>query len=248
VLAADRASIVREVVREVARRQGFRATFAPIVDPEGLGNGVHIHLSLVTLDGEPATFDAARPGRVSETAARFAAGILAHLPALCALTAPSAVSYLRLAPHRWSAGFTAFGERNREAAVRIPPTVELGGGDPARQLNLEFRTADGAACPHLALGVIALAGLEGILTGLPDPPLVQRDPADLSVEELESLGVRRLPSSLWEALAALEVDEVVRAWFPQELWDCYMSLKRTELSLVAELPPAEACARYADVY
>jgi glutamine synthetase len=248
VLAADRASIVREVVREVGRRQGYRASFAPIVDPEGVGNGVHIHLSLVTVEGEPATFDAARPGRVSERAGSFAAGILAHLPALCAVTAPSAVSYLRLTPHRWSAGFTVFGERNREAAVRISPTVELGGGEPARQLNLEFRAADAAACPHLALGVIALAGLDGIARRLPDPPLVQHDPADLSDGEREALGVHRLPSSLDDALAALEADEVVRAWFPQELWDCYVSMKRTELGLLAELPPAEACARYVDVY
>src|SRR5581483_3294803 len=43
--AADEASIVRELVREVARRQGWRATFAPILDPEGSGNGLHIHLS-----------------------------------------------------------------------------------------------------------------------------------------------------------------------------------------------------------
>jgi glutamine synthetase len=96
--------------------------------------------------------------------------------------------------------------------------------------------------------VLVLAGLEGILAGMPDPPLVQRDPADLSDEERERLGVRRLPPSLEEALAALEADDVVRAWFPQELWDCYLSLKRTELGLVAELPPAHACARYADVY
>jgi len=248
VLGADRAAIVREVVREVARRQGYRASFAPIVDPEGVGNGVHIHLSLFTTDGEPATFDAARPGRVSEVAGRFAAGVLAHLPALCAITAPSVVSYLRLTPHRWSAGFTVFGERNREAAIRISPTVELGGGDPARQLNLEFRAADAAACPHLALAVIVLAGLEGIALEMPDPPLVQRDPADLSQEELAAVGARRLPSSLEEALDALEADEVVRGWFPRELWDCYVSLKRTELGLLADLPPDEACARYVDVY
>jgi glutamine synthetase len=248
VLGADRASIVREVVREVARRQGYRASFAPIVDPEGVGNGVHIHLSLVTTGGEPATFDAARPGRVSEAAGRFAAGILAHLPALCAVTAPSAVSYLRLTPHRWSAGFTVFGERNREAAVRISPTVELGGGDPARQLNLEFRAADAAACPHLALAVVLLAGLDGIVNEMPDPPLVQRDPADLSEDERARLGAHRLPSSLDGALAALEADEVARGWFPRELWDCYVSLKRTEMGLLAELPPAEACARYVDVY
>lgn len=248
VAGADRASIVREVVREVGRRLGYRATFAPIVDPAGVGNGVHIHLSLTDLEGRPATFDAERPGRVSEVAGRFAAGILRHLPALCAVTAPSVISYLRLTPHRWSAGFTAFAERNREAAVRIAPTVDLPGSDPAAQLNLEFRAADATACPHLALGVLVLAGLQGIREGYEVPPLVQQDPATLSEEEARRLGVRPLPGSLEEALTELERDEVVRGWFSRDLLDCYLSLKRTEIGLLDGLSPEEQCARYADVY
>lgn len=248
VAGADRASIVREVVREVGRRLGYRATFAPIVDPAGVGNGVHIHLSLTDLEGRPATFDAERPGRVSEVAGRFAAGILRHLPALCAVTAPSVISYLRLTPHRWSAGFTAFAERNREAAVRIAPTVDLPGSDPAAQLNLEFRAADATACPHLALGVLVLAGLQGIREGYEVPPLVQQDPATLSEEEARRLGVRPLPGSLEEALTELEKDEVVRGWFSRDLLDCYLSLKRTEIGLLDGLSPEEQCARYADVY
>jgi glutamine synthetase len=248
VAGADRASILREVVREVGRRLGYRATFAPIVDPAGVGNGVHIHLSLVDLDGRPATFDAYRPGRVSEAAGRFAAGIMRHLPALTAITAPSAVSFVRLTPHRWSAGGTIFAERNREAAIRICPTVDLPGSDPAAQLNLEFRAADAAACPHLALGVLALAGLQGILEGLDDPPLVGKDPTTLSTEEAEALGVWPLPPSLEDALIELERDEVVRGWFSEDLFDCYVSLKRTEIGLLEGLSPEEACARYADVY
>lgn len=245
---ADRAAIIREVVREVARRLGYRATFAPIVDPAGVGNGVHVHLSLRDLEDRPATFDPSRPGRISELAGRFAAGILRHLPALCAITAPSVISYFRLTPHRWSAGFTVLGERNREAAIRITPTAELGGGDPASQINLEFRAADAAACPHLALGVLVLAGLQGIREAYEVPPLVQLDPASLSEEEAERLGVRRLPGSLAEALENLECDEVVRGWFPAELLDCYLSLKRTEIGLLEGLSPEEACARYVDVY
>ncbi len=245
---ADRAAIIREVVREVARRLGYRATFAPIVDPAGVGNGVHVHLSLRDLEGRPVTFDPARPGRLSQAASRFAAGILRHLPALCAITAPSVVSYLRLTPHRWSAGFTALGERNREAAIRITPTVELAGADPASQINLEFRAADAAACPHLQLAVLVLAGLRGITEGYEVPPLVQQDPASLSEEEAERLGVRRLPTSLAEALDELERDEVVRGWFPAELLECYLSLKRTEIGLLEGLSPEEACERYVDVY
>src|SRR5215211_4969800 len=170
--AADRAAAVREVVREVARTLGYRASFAPMADPEGVGNGVHVHMSLVDAEGRPVFFDAGRPGRLSATAARFAAGILEHLPALCALTAPSVVSYLRLGPHHWSAGFGSISERDREATIRIPPLVELGSSDHARQFNLEFRAADAAACPHLALAVLVLAGLRGIREGLPEPYLV----------------------------------------------------------------------------
>lgn len=248
VHGADRAAAIREVVREVARRLGHRASFTPIVDPEGVGNGVHIHFSLMDQDGRPVAYDPERPGRVSEVAGRFVAGIVRHLPALVALTAPSVVSYLRLTPHRWSAGYTCFGERNREAAVRIAPTVEMGAGDPAAQFNLEYRAADAAASPHLALAAILLAGLQGIREKLPDPPLVNEDPAGLSEAERERLGVRRLPGSLEEALEALEGDDVVRSWFSKDLWDCYLSLKRTELSLLKEADPREACQRYLRVY
>jgi glutamine synthetase len=246
--AADRAAAVREVVREVARTLGYRASFAPMADPEGVGNGVHVHMSLVDAEGHPVFYDPDRPGRLSATAARFAAGILEHLPALCALTAPSVVSYLRLGPHHWSAGFGSISERDREATIRIPPLVELGSSDPARQFNLEFRAADAAACPHLALAVLVLAGLRGIREGLPEPHLVQGDPSELDEEERSRLGVRQLPGSLEEALGALESDAIVSSWFSKDLLACYLSVKRTEISLLDGAQPKEACERYLRAY
>ena len=126
-----------------------------------------------------------------------AAGILEHLPALCAFTAPSVVSYLRLVPHFWSAGFGCLGERNRETAIRIPPTVELSGGDPARQINLEFRAPDAAACPHLVLAVLVLAGLRGLQDELPEPTLVEEDPTGLDEEERRRLGISGLFLARW---------------------------------------------------
>ncbi len=248
VAAADRAATLREVVREVARTSGYRASFAPMADPEGVGNGVHVHMSLVDAGGHPVFYDPDRPGRLSATAASFAAGILEHLPALCALTAPSVVSYLRLGPHHWSAGFGSISERDREATIRIPPLVELGSSDPARQFNLEFRAADAASCPHLALAVLVLAGLRGIREGLPEPHLVRGDPSGLDEEERRRLGIRQLPGSLEEALGALESDAVVSSWFSKDLLDCYLSVKRTEISLLDGAEPKEACERYLRVY
>ncbi len=248
VAAADRAAAVREVVREVARTLGHRASFAPMTDPGGVGNGVHIHISLVDPEGRPIFYDPERPGRLSATAARFAAGILEHLPALCALTAPSVVSYLRLGPRHWSAGFGSISERDREATIRIPPLVELGKSDPARQFNLEFRAADAAACPHLALAALVLAGLRGMQEELPEPHLMEGDPSELDEEERGRLGIRPLPNSLEAALGALESDAVVRSWFSTNLFEWYLSVKRTEISLLEGAEPKEACERYLRVY
>jgi len=243
LVAADRAAATREVVREVARRLGRRASFAPMTEPEGVGNGVHVHMSLVDRQGRPVSYDPGRPGGLNAIAARFAAGILEHLPALGAFTAPSVVSYLRLGAHHWSAGLGYLGERDREATIRIPP---LARGDPARQCNLEFRAADASACPHLALTV--LADLRGIEKSFPGPHLVEGDPSELEEEERRRLGLRSLPNSLEEALGALEADAVVRSWLSEDLLDCYLSVKRTEISLLGGADPKEACERYLSVY
>src|SRR5205807_5912036 len=101
---ADRAVVLREVVREVARAHGLRASFAPLLDPATAGNGVHIHLSLRDGKGRPLMYDPAQPSGLSAQGLSFAAGILRHAGALSALTAPSPASAARLVPHRWSAG------------------------------------------------------------------------------------------------------------------------------------------------
>jgi glutamine synthetase len=246
--AADRAVVLKEVVREVARRRGLRATFAPLVDPAGPGNGVHVHLSLRDAAGAPLLYDAARPACLSELGRRFAAGVLRHAGALSALTAPSPVSSARLTPHRWSAGAVCLAERNREALLRIPPLVALAATDPAEQLRLEYRGADAAANPYLALGALVRAGLEGVREGLPEPPLLDRDPAQLNTAEAERYGVGALPASLEDALQALAEDETARAWLGPTLYDAYVGLKRAEIDAVADLDVSEVCRRYAAIY
>jgi glutamine synthetase len=244
---ADRAVIVREVVREVARRAGTRASFAPLLDPAEAGNGVHIHVSLLDASGRPALYDATRPYALSELGARFAAGILAHAGALSALTAPSPLSAMRLEPHRWSAGAVCLAQRNREALLRLPPLVPLA-GEPAQQLRLEYRGADATANPHLALGAIVRAGVDGVRRALPAPPVLERDPAELDRADAERFGVGSLPGSLTDALAALDGDEIARAWLPTLLYDAYVSVKRAEVGAAVGVDLAELCERYAAIY
>jgi glutamine synthetase len=248
IAGADRSVVLKEVVREVARRQGLRASFTPLLDPSEAGNGVHIHLNLLDASGRSALYDAARPACLSELGGQFAAGILRHARALSALTAPSPVSAVRLEPHRWSAGAVCLGQRNRETLLRLPPLVSLGGGDPARQLRLEYRGADGAANPYIALGAIVRAGLEGVRAELPAPPILDRDPARLDAAEAERYGVGVLPGSLQDSLRALAEDSVARAWLGPLLYEAYVGVKRAEIDAAAEWDIDERCRRYALIY
>lgn len=245
--SADRAIAMREIVRELARGLGWRASFAPKTALDGVGNGVHIHLSLRRADGTPATFDASRPGRLSAEAASFCAGIVRHMPALVALTAPAESSYYRLKPHNWSSSYTWLGDRDREATLRICPTVSMG-GDPARQFNVEYRAADAVANPYLALGALVRAGLEGLRAALPCPPIVSGDPSAMTREERSALGLARLPETLDAALSALEADKTARGWFAGELLDSYLAVRRTEQATVAGLEPSAICETYGRLY
>ncbi len=247
--AADRAVVLRELARATALRMGHKLSFAPMVRLDGgVGNGVHIHISLLDRDDRPVTYDRDGPGGLSVPAGRFIAGLLRHMPALCAIAAPSVISYLRLVPHKWSSAYNNLGYRDREAGVRICPVFETPGADPAAQFNFEVRTGDAAASPYLQLGAIVRAGLEGLRAELPPPEITERDPGEIDAAERQRLGIVRLPQSLAEALDALEADAAARTWFPDDLLDAYLRHKRAEIELMKALTPEDQCARYAEVY
>jgi glutamine synthetase len=248
VTSADRAVIVREIARASARVLGHRLSFSPAVTPDIVGNGVHIHMSLLDLAGRPVMYDTSAPYGLSETAGRFVAGILHHAGALCALSAPSVISYLRLVPHRWSAAWTNLGYRDREACVRICPVLDMPGVPVAGQFNIEFRAADATASPYLALGAVVYAGLDGLLQEMPVPEVTTVDPQGLDEHERARLGIVRLPRSLEEALDALVADQAASSWFPDGLLDAYLRHKRCELSLMADLDQNERCRWYQETY
>lgn len=248
VTSADRAVIVRELARAAARACGHHLSFSPAVTPDVVGNGVHIHMSLRDRSGAPVMFDPDRPRGLSETGGQFVAGILHHAPALCALTAPSVVSYLRLVPHRWSAAWTNVGFRDREACVRICPVDERAGAPIAPQFNIEFRASDATANPYLVLGALIHAGLDGIRQQMPTPAVTATDPERMSAAERERHGITRLPQSLPAALDALEADATARGWFTPALFDAYLAHKRCEVAIMAERDRDDRCRLYSAAY
>ncbi|MEQ8666838.1 MAG: glutamine synthetase family protein [Rhodospirillales bacterium] len=248
IRAADHAVFMRELARATAHRMRDPITFAPLRAPDAVGNGVHIHMSFLDGSGAPATYDPDGPGGLSKVARHFVAGILEHLATIIVFTAPSAASYLRLTPHRWSAAFNNLGYRDREASVRICPVVDIPGHDVARQFNFEFRAADSTASPYLQLAAIVRAGLDGVRRELEPSPPTEEDLSLLTDTELEARGYHRLPTSLGEALTRLENDEVVRSWFDDPFIDVYLKHKRGELAFLDGKSPEELCHAYVDVY
>lgn len=244
--AADRALLLRELVRDLAKQFDWRASFSPLVSAQGIGNGVHVHFSLRDANGSPVLYDPSQPGEISEIGSSFAAGVLAHSTAVCALTAPSVVSYLRMRPHTWSAGHAFLGLRNREALLRICPTV--GTRDIDQQFNLEFRAADATANPWLVLAALTVSGLEGLRSKLPAPIVVDGDPDQWTQAEREEAGVADLPRSLNESLEALLKDEMIGKWLGPELLDAYRAVKEDEIKSLQGASAETICEKYTSVY
>ena len=232
LVAADQAVIAREMARAVAFRLENRAIFSPMPVADGAGNGVHIHFSLHDASGAPVTHAANGPFGLSAAATHFAAGVLHHLQALCAITAPSPVSYLRLTPNRWAPTVADLQAQDRGAALRICPTFAVHDEkERAAQCNLEFRVCDAAASPYMALGALIFAGADGITRELSLPDTAAN-----------------LPHSLAEALDVMEASDTLKSWFGPVFFEAYMRHKRSEVAYVADLSPADLCARYAEVY
>lgn len=248
VAAADRAVNVREITREIARQMGLDLSFAPKTAAEAVCNGVHLHVSLLDLAGQPMLYDAGTSNGLSTLGQHWAAGVLHYLPALCAFTAPTPVSYERLQPHHWSASYACLGQQNREAALRICPTVSLGNKPVAKQYNLEFRAMDATASPHLAMAALLIAGRLGIEQRLALNAITDEIPDSLNDEQREARGIVALPASLAQALDCLRRSEALMAALPAPLLDTYFALKTEELALTEQLSPADLCEHYARLY
>ncbi len=255
--AADNHVLYRETVRGVAFRQGLWASLAPKPIPDQAGNGAHLHLSLWGVPGghppglaprelgpgsEPGEravfYDPDDRYKLSPAGYHWIGGLLAHLPALVALTCGSVNSYRRLAPRMWSSAYTCYGMDNREAAVRICSPMR---DDPAGSVNIEFKPSDSSANPYLALGAVIWAGLDGIRRKLDPGEAVNVDPATLTDAERAALGAHRLPGSLSAALDALEADEFLLGTLGDLRRRAYLAVKRSEAAAFAGADPGYEC-------
>jgi glutamine synthetase len=227
--AADQQIVYRETIRGEATRHGLVVSFLPKIFEDKAGSGCHLNFSLWR-EGENISGDSQQATTIGPEAGAFIAGILDHLPALCALTIPSKTSYRRIQPHFWAGAFRAWGHQNREAAVRVCQNKQ-----GTRASRLEYKTMDATANPYIALGALIAAGLDGLTRKLDLPPEVTSDPALSSEEERSAGKIDRLPQNLGEAIDELRQDSMLLEAMGPELARSYLAVRQHEWNNLKDL-------------
>jgi glutamine synthetase len=229
---ADRLTLFRLMVKQVAKEVGLLATFMPKPYTEAWGSGAHFNMSLADVEsGENLFRDAedARGRGWSKVAYSFVAGIIRHAPALSAICTPTVNSFKRLQPRladgtvSWAPVWAAYGDNNRSCMLRLPRNRPC----------VENRGVDSAANPYLAAAFLLAAGLEGIAERLdPGDPVEEMtyDWASTSPAAAGTIDLRatRLPRNLLEAIEAFAVDPLTAKVFPPQFVSAYVDMKVDE--------------------
>ena len=220
---ADHTLTYRLIVKEIAKKAGFHATFMPKPIFGENGSGMHTHQSLFN-DGRNAFFDADDQWNLSEVGKAFIAGQLRHAREISAVFAQWVNSYKRLVPGYEAPVYVAWSRRNRSALIRIP--LYKPGNEQATRA--EIRCPDPACNPYLTFAALLHAGLEGIEKGyeLPDP--METNLYHLTPEQRKERGITSLPETLGEAINELAESELAKKALGPHIFDRYVELKRKE--------------------
>ena len=220
---ADKTMTLRIVVKEMARRNGFYATFMPKPIFGENGSGMHTHQSLFKGD-KNAFFDAGDQYHLSAVGKCYIAGIMRHAREMAAITNQWINSYKRLVPGYEAPVYVSWARRNRSAMVRVP--MYKPGKEGATRI--EFRSPDPACNPYLAFAVMLAAGLKGIEESyaLPDP--VEEDVYEMDEAARERAGIDSLPGNLFEAIQEVEKSELVRETLGDHIFNKFIENKKIE--------------------
>ena len=223
-LKADEVQVLKYVIHNVAHAYNKTVTFMPKPMFGDNGSGMHCHQSLWK-DGKPLFYDEKNYGGLSDLARWYIGGLIKHSSSVLAFTNPSLNSYHRLVPGFEAPVNLVYSARNRSAAIRIP----LAGTSPAAK-RIEFRAPDPSCNPFLAFSAQLMAGLDGILNHIEPPAPVDKDLYELPPEE--HAGIKQVPSSLAEAMDALEEDHdflTAGDVFTDDLIETWINIKRGEI-------------------
>ena len=213
--AADNAVLFRSAVKQVCQRRGLLATFMcrPAL-PNAFSSGWHLHQSLADPVSGRNVF-AAEDKPLSATGLHYLAGLLEHAVPSLPFASPTVTGYKRYRPYSFAPDRVCWAVENRGALVRVQGAP----GDTSS--HVEMRSGEPAANPYLYMAANVAAGLDGITRSLTPPVPVDADPY--------STAAPPLPTSLAEAVQALDGDSFYRKAFGDTFIDYLVMLKRAEL-------------------
>jgi glutamine synthetase len=220
---ADSAMTYRLVVKEMAMKYGFHATFMPKPLFGQNGSGMHTHQSLFR-GSKNAFFDPKDKYHLSKVAKQYIAGLLKHAPEITLVTNQWVNSYKRLVPGYEAPVYLSWALRNRSDLIRIP-AYKPGREEAAR---VEYRSPDPACNPYLAFAVMLAAGLEGIVNDYPVPDPVERNVYEMSEEERQAAGIGTLPENLHDATLLAEKSELLRKTLGDHVFTKLIENKKVE--------------------
>ena len=208
---ADTVMTYRHLVKEIAMKHGYYATFMPKPITDQNGSGMHTHQSLFSGDYN-VFFDENSTDHLSSTAKHFIAGLLTHAREITAVTNQWVNSYKRLVPNFEAPTEISWATVNKSHLIRVPEFVI--GREQSRRI--EYRAPDSACNPYLTFAVMLAAGLEGIEKKYELP-----NSNDLSNKN-------RLPDSLWEALSVSENSSILKKALGEPTFNSFIENKKIE--------------------
>jgi glutamine synthetase len=212
---ADNLTTYRQVCRQVGREFNLFPCIMPKPFMGVSANGCHHNMSLWQDETNMFLPESADLRTPSKTGLHAIGGVLTHLRALTAITAPTVNSYRRFADSGfWAPIFADWGFQNRTTALRVSA--------PDR---VEYRSVDSAVNPYLSMAALLAAMRDGLEQSIDPGP-----PEEGNIYEAIAAGkpVERIPSTLGEALDALEADPVIRDALPGDMYRVFMHHKRDE--------------------
>ncbi len=248
VSMADQVVTYKKTVKETAAKRGMVANFMPKPVALDNGSGMHVSQSLwgkkkndeVNLFYDPADEYA----ELSQTAFYYIGGLIEHAEALCAITNPTTNSYRRLVPGFEAPINVAWSKMNRSASIRIPAHFRK----MEKRKRIELRTPDPSSNIYLVEAALLLAGLDGINKKSSVPEPVDADIYKLSEEKKTEYGIKKLPTSLQDAIESLESDmEFLKPAFTSDFLEMYCDIKKDEHVQVASIPSPREFYMYGNV-
>jgi glutamine synthetase len=224
--AADAVVLFRSAVKQICQRRGLLATFMcrPGL-PNFFSSGWHLHESLISRHDGGNAF-ASPDDWLSATGRHFVAGLLEHSMPMAVFATPTVNGYKRFRPYSFAPDRVCWALENRGALVRVQ------GAPGDTNSHVEMRMGEPAANPYLYMAANIAAGLDGVRRQLDPPPPVEADPY--------ATQNAMLPTSLGDAIGALEKDTFFRESFGDTLVDYLLQMKRSEFgryeAAVAENP------------